>query len=172
MILPSHQAPCCRASGMRRPLRGRSWVGSRPACTEAGRLQRLSWGTWGQCSGWAIDPQVREGPGPRQASEHHQNPTRRDLETVTNPAAAAAAKWLQPCPTLCDPTDGRPPGSSHPQLYIQDILVKSTPGVLRTHDHKATVVAFIVVLWSKENFRQNSLAVFCSRFSGSWEILW
>ena len=27
------------------------------------------------------------------------------------PAAAAAAKWLQSCPTLCDPIDGSPPGS-------------------------------------------------------------
>ena len=27
-------------------------------------------------------------------------------------AAAAAAKWLQSCPTLCDPIDGSPPGSS------------------------------------------------------------
>ena len=27
-------------------------------------------------------------------------------------AAAAAAKLLQSCPTLCDPTDGSPPGSS------------------------------------------------------------
>ena len=26
-------------------------------------------------------------------------------------AAAAAAKWLQSRPTLCDPTDGSPPGS-------------------------------------------------------------
>ena len=25
--------------------------------------------------------------------------------------AAAAAKSLQPCPTLCDPIDGSPPGS-------------------------------------------------------------
>ena len=28
-----------------------------------------------------------------------------------NVAAAAAAKSLQSCPTLCDPIDGRPPGS-------------------------------------------------------------
>ena len=28
------------------------------------------------------------------------------------PAAAAAAKSLQSCPTLCDPIDGSPPGSS------------------------------------------------------------
>ena len=25
--------------------------------------------------------------------------------------AAAAAKWLQSCPTLCDPIEGSPPGS-------------------------------------------------------------
>ena len=29
-------------------------------------------------------------------------------------AAAAAAKSLQSCPTLCDPIDGSPPGSSIP----------------------------------------------------------
>ena len=30
----------------------------------------------------------------------------------TNPVAAAAAKSLQSCPTLCDPIDSSPPGSS------------------------------------------------------------
>ena len=30
------------------------------------------------------------------------------------PAAATAAKSLQSCPTLCDPIDGRPPGSPVP----------------------------------------------------------
>ena len=30
------------------------------------------------------------------------------------PAAAAAAKSLQSCPTLCDPRDGSPPGSPRP----------------------------------------------------------
>ena len=32
------------------------------------------------------------------------------------PAAATAAKSLQSCPTLCDPTDGRPPGSPIPGI--------------------------------------------------------
>ena len=32
------------------------------------------------------------------------------------PAAAAAAKLLQLCPTLCDPIDGSPPGSSIPEI--------------------------------------------------------
>ena len=31
-------------------------------------------------------------------------------------AAAAAAKSLQSCPTLCDPIDGSPPGSSDPGI--------------------------------------------------------
>ena len=30
--------------------------------------------------------------------------------------AAAAAKSLQSCPTLCDPIDGRPPGSPVPGI--------------------------------------------------------
>ena len=31
-------------------------------------------------------------------------------------AAAAAAKSLQSCPTLCDPIDGSPPGSALPGI--------------------------------------------------------
>ena len=31
-------------------------------------------------------------------------------------AAAAAAKWLQSCPTLCDPIDGSLPGSPVPEI--------------------------------------------------------
>ena len=36
--------------------------------------------------------------------------------SVFFPAAAAAAKSLQSCPTLCDPIDGSPPGSSVPGI--------------------------------------------------------
>ena len=35
---------------------------------------------------------------------------------VIHSRAAAAAKSLQSCPTLCDPIDGRPPGSAVPGL--------------------------------------------------------
>ena len=37
-------------------------------------------------------------------------------------AAAAAAKSLQSCPTLCDPTDGSPPGSPVPKILQARIL--------------------------------------------------
>ena len=33
------------------------------------------------------------------------------MQAHRTPAAAAAAKVLQSCPTLCDPIDGSPPGS-------------------------------------------------------------
>ena len=37
--------------------------------------------------------------------------------SVSGPAAAAAAKSLQSCPTLCDPIDGSPPGSPVPGIF-------------------------------------------------------
>ena len=41
---------------------------------------------------------------------------------VLVPAAAAAAKSLQSCPTLCDPIDGSPSGSSVPGILQARIL--------------------------------------------------
>ena len=38
-------------------------------------------------------------------------------------AAAAAAKSLQSCPTLCDSIDGNPPGSSVPGILQARTLV-------------------------------------------------
>ena len=35
---------------------------------------------------------------------------------ISAAAAAAAAKSLQSCPTLCDPIDGPPPGSTVPGI--------------------------------------------------------
>ena len=48
-------------------------------------------------------------------------------------AAAAAAKSLQSCPTLCDPIDGSPPGSPIPgilQARILEWVAMSPPGDL------------------------------------------
>ena len=53
-------------------------------------------------------------------------------------AAAAAAKWLQSCPTLCDPTDGSPPGSP-------------VPGILQARTLEWDAIAFSdkpINLWS------------------------
>ena len=41
---------------------------------------------------------------------------RQNFYFPSNNAAAAAAKSLQSCPTLCDPIDGSPPGSPVPGI--------------------------------------------------------
>ena len=43
-------------------------------------------------------------------------------ERILHPAAAAVAKPLQLCPTLCDPIDGSPSGSSVPRILQERIL--------------------------------------------------
>ena len=42
--------------------------------------------------------------------------------TLTSIHAAAAAKSLQSCPTLCDPIDGSPPGSPVPRILLARTL--------------------------------------------------
>ena len=51
---------------------------------------------------------------------YHFTPNLHSPLTVT--AAAAAAKSLQSCPTLCDPIDGSPPGSPVPGILQARIL--------------------------------------------------
>ena len=64
-------------------------------------------------------------------------------------AAAAAAKWLQSCPTLCDPIDGSPPGS----------LV---PGILQARTLKWVAISFSSVWnmgkWSRSVVSDSSVA--------------
>ena len=42
--------------------------------------------------------------------------------TLDDGDAAAAAKSLQSCPTLCDPIDGSPPGSSVHGIFQARVL--------------------------------------------------
>ena len=46
----------------------------------------------------------------------------KNLELPKTRAAAAAAKSLQSCPTLCNPKDGSPPGSPIPGILQARIL--------------------------------------------------
>ena len=45
-----------------------------------------------------------------------------ELKNNFNGYIAATAKLLQSCPTLCDPTDGSPPGSPVPGILQARIL--------------------------------------------------
>ena len=61
-------------------------------------------------------------------------------DSVLSQAAAAAAKSLQSCPTLCDPIDGSPPGSPVPgkntgvgcHFLLQCMKVKSESEVAQS----------------------------------------
>ena len=47
---------------------------------------------------------------------HHHFLSTHHVPDCMLPAAAAAAKSLQSCPTLCDPRDGSPPGTPIPWI--------------------------------------------------------
>ena len=52
----------------------------------------------------------------------HMAESEEELKSLLKMKAAAAAKSLQSCPTLCDPIDGSPPGSSVPGILQARIL--------------------------------------------------
>ena len=67
-------------------------------------------------------PEKSMDRGGWQATVHEVASVRHDLEHMTTTicsrccAATATAESLQSCPTLCDPIDGSPPGSSVPGI--------------------------------------------------------
>ena len=60
----------------------------------------------------------RTGSNTTEATQQQQHSSDQVDVTViaAAAAAAAAAKSLQSCPTLCDPIDGSPPGSTVPGI--------------------------------------------------------
>ena len=64
-------------------------------------------------SDWDLNPHAGTPTQPKSRVRH--KPTWSGL-------AAAAAKSLQSCPTLCDPIDGSPPGSLVPGILQARVL--------------------------------------------------
>ena len=60
--------------------------------------------------------------------------------------AAAAAKSLQSCPTLCDPIDGSPPGSS-------------VPGILQARTLEWVAISFIQCMKVKSESKVTQLCL-------------
>ena len=77
--------------------------------SNAGRCKRQRFDLWVRKISWRRAWQpipvlfLEESHGQRSLADY-------------SPAAAAAAKWLQSCLTLCDPIDGTPPGSPIPGI--------------------------------------------------------
>ena len=66
-------------------------------------------------------------------------------------AAAAAAKLLQSCPTLCDPIDGSPSGSTVPGILQartleQGISIAKISGVIRGSNLKKLTYILLLLL--------------------------
>ena len=66
-------------------------------------------GSWQELTSWLVDGHLLS-----ESSQAGSRETRRGSQL--SPAAAAAAKSLQSCPTLCDPMDSSPPGSPVPGI--------------------------------------------------------
>ena len=60
------------------------------------------------------NPGIKQGSSALQADSLWSEPPGKPLHVAA--AAAAAAKSLQSCPTLCDPIDGSPTGSPVPGI--------------------------------------------------------
>ena len=73
---------------------------------QAGSFHSGMWGSFFSCCMWDLVPcpGIEPRPPPLEAQSLTTGPPRQ--------SPAAAAKSLQSCPTLCDPIDGSPPGSS------------------------------------------------------------
>ena len=67
------------------------------------------------------DPGI-EPTSPALADECLTTELPEKTHSLSAAAAAAAAKSLQSCPTLCDPIDGSPPGSPIPGILQTRIL--------------------------------------------------
>ena len=71
-------------------------------------------------------------------------------------AAAAAAKSLQLCPTLCDPIDGSPPGSAVPGILqartLEWVAISFCPTGLE-NAKKSHRVGLLEKQWQKEPVR-------------------
>ena len=74
----------------------------------------------------------------------------KEYAAAATAAAAAAAKSLQSCPTLCDPIDGSPPGSS-------------VPGILQER-----TLEWVAISFSKEYANNNKK---CRLSASNWHIL-
>ena len=66
---------------------------------------------------------------------------------VTSTAAAAAAKSLQSCPTLCNPTDGSPPGSP-------------VPGILQARNTRVGYTCNLVFIFVKFSLKETCSCIF------------
>ena len=96
--------------------------------TNAGDLRNWGWEDTLEAA-WQPTPVYLPGKNHGQKSLAGYSPWGQKKVDATERLAAAAAKSLQSCPTLCDPIDGSPPGSA-------------VPGILQARTLEWVVISF------------------------------
>ena len=82
---------------------------------------------------------------------------------TTTPAAAAAAKSLLSCSTLCDPTDGSPPGSSVPGTLQARILEWTAFSFSNARMHAKSLQSCLILCDPMDSTHQTPLSTGFSR---------
>ena len=87
-------------------------------------------------------------------------------------AAAAAAKSLQPCPTLCDPIDGSPPGSPAPGILQARTLEWVAISLAEIEEELKSLLMKVKVESEKIGLKLNiqKMKIMASGPITSWEI--
>ena len=87
-----------------------------------------------------------------------------------NNRQAAAAKSLQSCPTLCDPTDGSPPGSSVHGIFQARVLER---GALPSPNNRHKIGYMITLITKSHVAPINSLGFsYCVSLTALLQLLW
>ena len=87
-------------------------------------------------------------------------------------SAAAAAKSLQPCPTLCDPIDGSPPGSPAPGILQARTLEWVAISLAEIEEELKSLLMKVKVESEKIGLKLNiqKMKIMTSGPITSWEI--
>ena len=92
--------------------------------------------------------------------------------TLMAESAAAAAKSLQPCPTLCDPIDGSPPGSPAPGILQARTLEWVAISLAEIEEELKSLLMKVKVESEKIGLKLNiqKMKIMTSGPITSWEI--
>ena len=125
----------------------------------------IVWENWGWFWDWSCHPISRElGDLPSVLKSTNDSLSALCFWT----AAAAAAKSLQSCPTLCDPIDGSPPGSPIPGILqartLEWVAISFCFWTEKLKKFSEEGASMVLVKWSLGNYAMRRMeTAFCSR---------
>ena len=115
------------------------------------------------CAGASSKQKTKQKHKPNHQQDYHltqscpseKKQTNKNLNELSphtsQSAAAAAAKSLQSCPTLCDPIDGSPPGSTIPGVLQARTLEWAAIAFSPSYHQKVYKPKMLGRVWRKRN---------------------